>query len=214
MTDSLPDMHIQIVPLKNCDHKRVTRHKSNPLQRIKVNNTTTLFTIASYIKRLAGADSDMTTVSLHTNYHNEPLQLPLSMLVVDYLAITNQGIQGEVRYSFADVKRKAEGTAPVVHFQPEVTHQPEPNVAVATEEPPPYPPPSLGRFGPFAVGVGDVSFGSLFHSGFSLFSNSFGVFPPTIEPSGVHSGTDAKGGTSEDTISLRKNLEMEILRKT
>jgi hypothetical protein len=211
MSDCKGDLYIQIVPLKNSDHKRIAHHKCNPLQRIKVSESTTLRTITNYIKRLASPESDSTTVSLHVNYHNEPLQLPLALSVAEYLTITNQGSEGEVRYSFAETKDGTEAAPPDVHTQQEFAHLAEPRLPFVPEDAQRYPVPSLGRFGPFgtaAVQPGDASFESLLHSGFSLFSNSFGAFPPLFEP-----GPEMKNGGGEDTISLRKNLEMEILRK-
>jgi hypothetical protein len=210
MADPRPELYIQIVPLKNSDHKRVTRHKSNPLQRIKVSDNTTLLTITSYIKRLAGAESDGTSVSLYANYHNEPLQLPLSLSVAEYLIITNQTDQGELRYSFAGGVQQS-----AVRFQSEGTRPrplPEVRIAVPRDDGPRYPPPSIGRFGAFQMpgpAIGDASYGSLFHTGFSVFSNSFGNFSPSIDVNTAHQLGEARG-SGDDPISLRRNLEMEI----
>jgi hypothetical protein len=199
---SNPDLYIHIVPLKNSDHKRVSRSKNNPLQRIKVSDNTTLHTIASYVKRIAGAESDNTYVTLYTTYHNEPLQVPLSLSVLQYILLTSQGEQCEVRYAFTERPMDAPVAAPT--FQPSFAPRQEAHAR--------YPPPSLGRFETFTPGLVHPidSFGAVFHSGFSLFSNSFGGFPMSLDPATVHQPAEAKG---EDAISLRKNLEMEIQRK-
>jgi hypothetical protein len=209
MSASKPEFFLQTVPLKNSDHKRITSHKNNPLQRIKVSDNTTLFAISLYIKRLAGAEFDGTPVYLYANYHNEPLQLPLSLSVREYLIITNQGTIGEVRYSFSSGKNESDVPTPPVGLQPEDIRSrplPKARIQVPISNPLKYPPPSFGRFG-------DPSFGSLFHSGFSAFSSSLGTFSASsIDLNAAHHNGEMKGNP-EDTISLRENLEKEILKK-
>lgn len=95
------ELYVRIVPFTNADHKRISRNKNNPLQRIKVSNNTTLYTISSYIHgQASSADQSQLSVSLHVPFSNKCVQLPLSMSVADFLLITNQVKQGELRYRF------------------------------------------------------------------------------------------------------------------
>lgn len=95
------ELYVRIVPFTNADHKRISRNKNNPLQRIKVSNNTTLYTISSYIHgQASGPDQKLLSVSLHVPFSNKCVQLPLSMSVADFLLITNQVKQGELRYRF------------------------------------------------------------------------------------------------------------------
>lgn len=95
------ELYVRIVPFTNADHKRISRNKNNPLQRIKVSNNTTLYTISSYIHgQASSSDQSQLSVSLHVPFSNKCVQLPLSMSVADFLLITNQVKQGELRYRF------------------------------------------------------------------------------------------------------------------
>jgi hypothetical protein len=191
------ELYLHLIPLKNTDHKRVSRQKNNPLQRIKVSDNATLRTITSYLIRLANAESNNTAVTLYTTYRGEPVQVPLSMSVAEFLLITNQAGQGEVRYSFSEIQPKVDARIAV----PTAQARPPP-------ERPRYPPPQgLGRLAP---PLPVDSFGPDFHTGFSLFSNSFGGFLPSLDSGTLGQPTDVKDA---DTISLRKNLELEIQRK-
>lgn len=82
---------------------------------------------------------------------------------------------------------------------PPPNHMPQPNNI--------QPLPSINTLGPDPLG-------SLFHSGLSMFSNSFGMFPMDSQPFSVYSNapqTNEKPQTDE-SVSLRKDLE-QILRK-
>ena len=84
------ELYVRIVPFTNADHKRIQRNKNNPLQRIKVSNNTTLYTISSYIHgQASSSDQNQLSVSLHVPFSNKCVQLPLSMSVADFLLITN-----------------------------------------------------------------------------------------------------------------------------
>jgi hypothetical protein len=123
--------------------------------------------------------------------------MPLSMSVAEFLFITNQLGQGDLRYSFAP-----DPAPPFNPHQPPRLRQGKPETR--------YPPPAEKM--PPSIPLSD-SIGGLFHSGFSLFSNSFGTFPPSLDGLGLRLGGEAKGQKIEDTISLRKNLELEILKR-
>jgi hypothetical protein len=209
MSVSKPELDLSIVPLKNSDHKRVTCHKSNPLQGIKDSDNTTLLTISCYIKRIAAAEFDGTPIYLYANYPNEPLQIPLSLSVREYLIVTNQVAIGEVPYSFSSVKHESDVPTPPVGVQPEdIPSQPLPEarIEVPISNTLKYPPPSFGKFG-------DVSYESLFHSRFSIFSNSLRTFSSSSNDLNAAHHNGEMRGNPEETISLRENLEMEILRK-
>ena len=200
MHEDKAELYVQIVPLLNADHKRIARNKSNPLQRIKVSNNTTLYVIASYIHRLAGPDAQDTVVALHVPYGKDSIQLPLSMTAAEFLLITNQERQGDLMYSFVAPPepprarlpppklRKEKPAAPAVTYPPPPPPEPEPRVPMF--EPPPKLP------------LTD-SINPLMHTGFSLFSNSFGIFPPTLDSAGFDKGGETAGGA----VSLRKGLE-------
>ncbi|OHT00422.1 hypothetical protein TRFO_32927 [Tritrichomonas foetus] len=226
------ELYVQIVPLTNADHKKISRNKNNPLQRIKVSNNTTLLTIASYIQRLTGASSQSQfSVSLHVPFKNACVQLPLSMSVADFLLITSQEKQGELRYKFSKVEERRPPPPPVASSTavPEQIsksiHQPTQllppvqkaanitNTKMQEKQPPrdspprypvpEYPPPSIGT----------DSMNSIFHTGFHLFSNSFGGFPPNIDSISYNQlSYDDEKAPSDESISLKKDLE-QILRK-
>ena len=99
MNEGNGEQYIKILPLKNVDHKRITRNKNNPLQRIKVSNNTHLYSISNYIQHLANVDSNNFNVCLYAPHPNSCVQLPLSLSISEYLLITEQG---EIRYTFID----------------------------------------------------------------------------------------------------------------
>jgi len=92
--ETTPEHYIQIVPLKNTNHTRISRTNQNPLQRIKVSNGRTLFALASYLKRLEGSDGP---ARLHAPFRNETVQVLLLMSVAMFLFITTQQDQGKLR---------------------------------------------------------------------------------------------------------------------
>lgn len=190
------EVYIQIFPLWNSDHKRIYRNKSNPVQRIKVSNNTTLYVIASYIHRLAGPDARDTTVCLYVRYGAEAIQLPLSITTAEFLLMTDQDKQGEIRYSF------------VSQAPPEPIRKPLPPPKLRKEKPkvppvPAYPEPVEKKVEKSPIIPLAESPNPLLYTGFSLFSNSFGVFPPTLDSAGFDKSAGPPGGT----ISLRKELE-------
>ena len=193
MHEDKAEVYVQIVPLLNSDHKRIYQNKNNPVQRIKVSNNTSLLVIASYIHRLAGADASSTTVALYIPYGTESIRLPLSIKTAEFLLMTNQGKEGKVMYSFVTQAPPVPKRPPV---PPPKLRKEKPRVpAVAA-----YPEPIEKK--PPAIPLADSPC-PLIHSGFSLFSNSFGVFPPTLDSIGFEKSGGATGGT----ISLRKGLE-------
>jgi hypothetical protein len=183
-----PELYVQVVPLNLSDQKRLS--KNNHHQRIKVSNGATLATLASYVQRLADSDS---SVSLHAPYGNGTIQMPLSISVAEFFYITNQHGEGELRYSFKP------DTSPAM-----ATHHPM-KLPRRTADQPNYPPPLP------VIPLSD-SIGGLMHSGFSIFSNSFGVFP-TSPDALKHGIIDGQGVRADDSLSLRQNLELEIMKQ-
>ncbi|OHT02957.1 hypothetical protein TRFO_29769 [Tritrichomonas foetus] len=227
------ELYVQIVPLTNADHKKISRNKNNPLQRIKVLNNTTLHTIASYIKRLtATSNQSQFSVSLHVPFKGGCVQLPLSMSVADFLLITSQEIQGELRYKFSKCEERNHPPPPVVSppvaseqiSKPQQPLQPPsplpPQKAMTSvfpkiiekphprESPPQYP---IPEYAPPSIGTDSMN--SIFHTGFHLFSNSFGGFPPNLDSISYNqSSYESEKAPSDESISLKKDLEL-ILRK-
>ncbi|OHT06161.1 hypothetical protein TRFO_25852 [Tritrichomonas foetus] len=97
------NLFLQIIPLKVRDSKLIQKADNNPLQRIKVSSDTTLFTIASYILRLAEKETqDKSIVYLYTMYGRKSVEFPQSFTIEHYFFITGQSKDGEIRYSFVD----------------------------------------------------------------------------------------------------------------
>jgi hypothetical protein len=220
MCEDKGELFLQVIPLKNSDHKRISRNKNNPLQRIRVSPSTSLATITSYVRRLAGPESDESDITLHAPYLTETVQLPLTMTVAELLLVTHQNSQAEVRYGFVD--KFCPPTAPSsVHFLPGafvVQTAPRlrpPKSAHLSDQPNMFNLDAQVRFPvPSFRGVPQIdSITPMFPSGFSLFSNSFGIYPTSIDTQHAGEAADA-GSTSagDNSISLRRNLEMEINR--
>lgn len=301
MTQDKSDLYVQIVPFTNADHKIITESNKNPLQRIKVDNTTTLCAISKYVLRQAnGIDEGHLKVTLHAPYKSKCIQLPLTMTFSDFLLITSQDRQGEIRYRFDkihDSKPKVQTTRRNIptsiqsltynnctpqqsiypyqfptnlnsalppmnltpsqeratgfqyhqptqpSFQPsfdfiqkmnKTLHNVEPHYNMTEnyakplkktkkkpppqEPPPPPPPPQMQQpnqyeMPNFTNSIGMDSVNSLFHTGFQLYSNSFGSFPHIDSMSIGHVQNDSeKAPPSTESISLKKDLE-QILRK-
>jgi hypothetical protein len=227
MCDDNVELFLQVIPLKNSDHKRISRNKNNPLQRIRVSPNTSLATITSYIRRLAGPESDESDITLHASYLTETVQLPLTMTVAELLLVTHQNAQAEVRYGFVDKRWPPARPQPApssVHFLPDVlvAHRPPrlrpPRPGQPSDQPKVFhidpPAPHVRYPAPSFRGVPQMdSMTPMFHSGFSLFSNSFGIYPTSIGTQHAGQEVDASGTSADDnSISLRRNLEMEINR--
>jgi hypothetical protein len=194
MRDSTPELYVQLQPLCDADYQRISKTKHTPVQRVKVSQRTLLATIANYVQRLVGTD----LVSLHAPYRSDSVQVPLSMSVAEFLFITNQREQAELRYSFGERRAPADA-----HQPPKLRGRRPDDGAAPKCTPPPTP-----RSAPLpAIG------GGLFHSGLLLFSNSFGFLPPSLDGPPMRTALRWEIGprVTEDTLSLRKGLEAEIL---
>jgi hypothetical protein len=183
------DLFISLIPLKNSDHLRIARTKSNPLQRVRISPAVCLNSLAAYIRRLATApDSEPPLVNLFVDYRKQSLQLPLSLTVSDFLAITNQVT--EIRYGFDEVREERHVVRPLQRVSVEF---PEPQVSPVQF----YPAPSVGD-----------SLGPIYPAGFPLFGDSFTLFPPLFEPVRNQNGETQV----DDALSLRYGLE-QLLQK-
>jgi hypothetical protein len=111
--------------------------------------------------------------------------------------MTNQADQAELRYSFCE--RVFDPLPTDAHQPPKLRGRKIADTEKSCQVV--YPPP---------IQV-PTTIDGLFHCGLSLFSNSFGFLPASLD------GTIVRGigtrGAREDMISLRKNLEAEILRQ-
>jgi hypothetical protein len=237
------EVYIQIVPLKNADHKRVIQNKSNPLQRVKVSTGTCLSTLASYVHKLAGSDSQEVTIELLVPYGDDSVQVPLSWTAAEFLLITNQESEGELRYTFADgsqEKPKKPAAAPAVHVAPTTKRTVAPSRSKAQKVkdetdssmiigesrhtrfdypiPEPLPrmePPPQPKV-PFLT-VPSIPFvdsmNHLFPGGFSMFSDSFGPFS-TFDSIGFRVGNSEPDRPPEsESSSLRDGLEAFLRNK-
>jgi hypothetical protein len=104
MDDDKGDVYLQIVPLEMMDQKRISQNKGNPFQRIRLAVHTKLSSLASLIARFGQADFQTMSVKLFATYGTDSVQVPLSWTVAEYLFITGQSKQGQVHYSFEEIK--------------------------------------------------------------------------------------------------------------
>jgi hypothetical protein len=170
----MDDCFITLLPFSVLDHERVFRTKTGPQQRIKVSASSTLASIASYILNLSVTPRGPDTyVKLYVENGAGRLSLPLSLSVGEFLSIANRGKEGALYYFFAE----------------EHTQNPEPIPAAdlrivnpSIHSTPVYPP--------------------VYHSGISMFSNSFGRSLPNHDSRG-----DAGLIADEGTVDLRRHLE-------
>jgi hypothetical protein len=182
----------------------VTKAKHNPVQRIKVSQRTLLGAIANYVQRLAGPDMNY-PISLHATYRTETVQLPLSLSIAEFFFFTNQRGQADLRYTFSDrisgANRQSELRQPPKLRGRKNQELQTPNVVM-------YPSPLHEKASSIPQPVGGV-----FHSGLSLFSNSFGFLPSSMDGLGAKSDgakSESEQSTTEDVVSLRKGLEAEL----
>lgn len=210
--------YLQFAPLTAVDERRILQNRNNPVQTIKVSSTTRLQNVAGHIQQLAGLHGQNTTVVLYVPYQTEAVQLPLGLTVAEFCLITSQHIRGELRYSFTEItppKVEVPVAAQVEHLPPPKLRKPNPINIPKTYPPPPPPqvsvpsiPVSKTNFQPPSIPVreGVLMASPILHTGFSLFSNSFGGFP------GIDTGSSDRIGPGDTSVSLRKGLE-QILSK-
>jgi hypothetical protein len=183
------EVYIQIGPLNQPDHKRITRNKNSPLQRIKVSSCAQLSTIAQYVRQQAGLEADGIVINLYVPYHiSDTVRLPLTMSVAELIAITNQEQEANMLYSFAEAPSRSV-TVPV------------PQVPLPSARPKPDPT-QCSYCWPFTSTGDDWSF---------QFSNSFGGRPLSMGLAS-HGGMFAQVTDTDDQISLKTHLEPEIER--
>lgn len=214
MNDREEDQYIKIIPLKEIDYQKIHKKKNiNPLQKIKVSNNTPLSTLSNYIQKFTKADQGNISVSLYAPCNPDCIQLPLSLTISEYVLITGKD---EVRYSFITKNPdsgecKDEPTTAGVEVGQKIQKNDTPFKTCNSNIGYPMPPmfqdaaPSTG----FIQHNEDSQIGPLFHSGFSIFSNSFGPYLSNIDT--TYTNTEPKETT--EPISLRKDLE-QILQNS
>ena len=204
------EVYLKIIPLTKLDHKRVGKCKGNPLQRLKILKTTFLSTIAQYAKCLVTSpDDDSLTVQLLISVDDFEVTIPQTLTILEFFIITHQEGEGEIRYTYF-INRPKQEEIPFSSNQLQGITEPQPPqiAQIPTEIP------KLNS---------DYSNFTGFHSGFSLFSNTFSQFPSNSDSNQL-SNTFAFGNylnlpalperaQSEESISLRKELESVINNK-
>ncbi|KAH0793287.1 hypothetical protein GPJ56_002845 [Histomonas meleagridis] len=216
----MEEQYIKILPLKNADHKRISRNKRNPLQRIKVSSSTPLFSISNYVQQLANVDPNNVSVLLYAPRTNSCIQLPLSLSISEYRLITEQE---EIRYSFVDKDKESKNEKKPKNKVQLINNHPSLQITKIQPKPtqePHYPLPPVTQIfsnsqnSNFFTNIGVPLLDSqspLFHTGFSLFSCSFGMTPHSNDSQTLQIAERDKETTNEN-ISLKKGIE-QFLRK-
>ncbi|KAH0794531.1 hypothetical protein GPJ56_001556 [Histomonas meleagridis] len=183
---------VSLLPLTPSDSTRVQASNNNPSQIVKVPFNSTLQIIANYLSALLKAGNNIMT-SLHVATKLSTLKVPLTMRVSELFMITGQKGQGKILYNFVSTKAKTPEPKPrtVMKFTPTKIDSPSSPIS--------YPLNS------------NISRLPLFHSGFSLFSNSFGGFPAPIDSKGYTSPFSSGKVPSQKSINLKNQLE-DLLR--
>jgi hypothetical protein len=179
----MADCYITLLPYSVSDHERIFKTKTGPQQRIKVTATSTLANVATYVLNLATNSRTSTTyVKLFVDNGSERLGLPFSLSVGEFLCISNRTREGAVYYLFVDEQTREPPRKPDQHPVPEKHIPPEPEL------------PSSPVFTP------------VYHSGISMFSNSFGRSLPAYDSRG-EAPTLAHEATMASAVDLRRQLE-------
>ena len=183
---------VTLLPLTQNDFMRVQASNSNPNQVVKVSYNSTLQILSNFLTNLLNAGNNI-TASLHVTTKFSNLKLPLSMHISEFFLITGQKEQGKIFYTFGSTKPKV----PECKYQSSIKNAPA--KVDLPSSPISYPLHS------------SISKLPLFHSGFSLFSNSFGGFPAPIDSKGYASSQSNGKSQSTQYINLKNQLE-DLLR--
>ena len=205
------ELYVKLIPFKNADNKKVLNSKHNPLQRIKVSSSTPLHQISRYVHNMVFPENDETfQVQLYLSSNNNELKLPLSLNVSEFLFITNESEQGELRYSFVEainkniIKNKTNLPKKIVqeplrNIQPsniEIKNNIENNTEKNNNILPPQ-----------------DSIGPMFTLGLSFFNDSFGLFPLLDSQASHNQNNNNNKPPCPEAISLRNELELLIQKK-
>ena len=183
---------VSLLPLTQNDSARVQASNGNPNQLVKVSFNSTLQILSNFLVTLLNTRNDI-IASLHVATKFSTLKLHLSMRVSELFMITGQKKQGEIYYTFGSIKAK----------EPERKQQTVTKIIPAKIDSP---------SSPLSYPLhSNISRLPLFHSGFSLFSNSFGGFPAPIDSKGYTSSYSNGKSPSQQYINLKNQLE-DLLR--
>ena len=136
MSASETAFYLSLNPISVSDYERIFMARSGPKLRIRLSMQSTLEMVATNLvdRALAARRDGGLRVELFVKSRAEYVKLPLCLAVSEYLAMTNQGREGNVWYRCKDDRESR-----VAHSQPEPL---------------------------------------VFHSGLSMYSNSFGAVVP------------------------------------
>lgn len=166
--------YLKLIPKMVSDRKKMERKNANSLLRIPVNQQTTLYDIAEHILKKAYPLKSEYTVALYIIADGVVSKLPLTLNTAEFMIMTHQDKEGEIRYSFEDQNAHppSQQKAPP---QPETVFIDPPMAPPVAREQPEYshtipenPPVNL------APQPSDLSINLT--TGLSMF-NSIGIFP-------------------------------------
>lgn len=207
------EQYIKIIPLKEVDYQKIHKKKSvNPLQKIKVSNSTPLYSLSNYIQKFTKVDQGSSSVCLYAPCSPACIQLPLSLTISEYVLITGKD---EVRYSFipksADSAATRADAAPSGFDLERRPNRPDAKLKVGGSAIT-YPMPPIfqdsNASSNFVPHNEDSQIEPLFHTGFSIFSNSFGPYISNVDSN--YPSTEQR--ETVEPISLRNGLE-KLLEK-
>ena len=164
MSASETAFYLSLNPISVSDYERIFMARSGPKLRIRLSMQSTLEMVATNLvdRALAARRDGGLRVELFVKSRAEYVKLPLCLAVSEYLAMTNQGREGNVWYRCKDDRESR-----VAHSQPEPL---------------------------------------VFHSGLSMYSNSFGAVVPAA-------AEHEPGSRMENVTDLREQLE-KLLRES
>jgi len=209
------DIFVKLIPLRNSDNKRVLRTKNHPLQRIKVTSTTSLSQIRMYMHSLVFKDDIVPyQTHLYSTVDGNEIRIPLTLNVAEYLIITHQNEQGEIRYTFSDNNAKPIVRNPFVSVIDSNVNKEKQRIQ--NIEPPPKPVPNPISFdrtnSNTGYGTNPDSLSTMFTLGLSFFNDSLG-FMPLMDSQSSHNQQNNNKTPCPEAISLRNELEMLIQKK-
>jgi hypothetical protein len=153
------EYYVTLIRFTPSDHERIFHTRSGPNQRIKVSTNSRLSTVAEYIVNLAPSlRQSCTRVALYVSNGQDRMRIPLCLSVAELFFMTDQSREGEVFYAFVDPPPIETVELPVRKKPAEAQPTPQPHFPTAVP--------------------------TVYHSGLTMFSNSFGAFPRAVTRAG------------------------------
>jgi hypothetical protein len=177
------EYYVTLIPFTASDHERIFHTRSGPHQRIKVSTNSRLSTVAEYIVNLAPSlRQSRICVALYVSNGPNRVRIPLCLSVAELFFMTNQSREGEVFYAF--VEPTPIGTVESLVRKEPTNAQPMPPSQFPTAVP------------------------TVYHSGLTMFSNSFATLPPG------HNSAVVRMDRAESAVDLRNHLEALLSGQT